>query len=629
MKKVLVFILTLVLVIILGGCINNNKDNASSINNSDFSINYEMEKDKPEVSGSITLGSNTQLTGNFWSSNWGNNAQDAIVKDLIHGYGIVTYKKETGEYGIDETVVKEIVSTENEDKTKTYKITINNNLMWNDNTKISAKDYVFTILFSSSIRVKKLGLDNTYGVNFIGYDDYSQGNTDIFRGVKLIDDYTFSLTIKAEKLPYYYDVTLVAVKPTPMHIFLPNVDIVDYGNGAKITGQFTTDVINKTVLNTETGYRYMPKVTCGPYQLDSFDIATRTAILKNNPFFIGDYNGQKPQIGQIILKPTTCSNQIDELITGTVDILPNIGGIENIEPALNAVDEGLISYSTSPRNGYGNLTFVCDLGPTQFVKVRQAIAHCLDSQEFTRQYSGGYASTIYSAYGLAQWMYQDNAEVIEKEFNKYTLNLEKAEELLIEDGWILNNNGNSFVKGKDKLRFKMFDGELMPLTIKHLTVSDSMVSKLIVSMLVPNMEAVGMKYERTIVDFSVLLDNLYGKVSNRQYNMMNLGTEFNPMFDPYNRYNPNKEFLGLYNNNYLNDYELFRLAKNLRETSSNNREEFSKKWLEFERRWNELLPDIPLYSDQCHAFYSTKIKNYDADSMWTFQYAILYAYLDE
>ena len=38
----------------------------------------------------------------------------------------------------------------------------------------------------------------------------------------------------------------------------------DTENGATITGEFTTELLQETINNPETGYRYNPKVTCAP-----------------------------------------------------------------------------------------------------------------------------------------------------------------------------------------------------------------------------------------------------------------------------------------------------------------------------------------------------------------------------
>lgn len=639
MKKILVLLLVFALVFSFAGCSKPADDTNADTNtdqNTDDNSSEKPANGQKEAAGSLTYGNTTDMNGNFFTEMWGNNAADAIVKDLIHGYNTVTYQKETGTYEIDDTVVKNFQATENADGSKTFEIEINSDLVYSDGSAITAKDYVFNILLQSHPETTDIGADTSGYIDFVGFDEYNarpEGATegqvsDVFTGVRLLGDYKFSVTVKSENLPYFYDIYYAGVKPYPISVIAPNADIVDEGNGAKITGEFTSEILEKTINNAETGYRFYPKVTAGPYMLDSFDVSTKIAILKYNPNFKGDYNGQKPQIAQLIFKKVNSATQIDELVAGTVDMLAASGGKDLILPGLDAVDEGKASVTTFPRAGYGKIVFVCDIGPTQFVKVRQAIAHCLDVPEFARQYSGGYASVVYGAYGVAQWMYKDNAATIEKEFNKYALDLGKAEELLIEDGWTLNANGGEFVKGTDTIRHKMVDGQLMPLVIKHLASTQNPVSDLLSGMLPANMEAIGMKYEQTVVEFPVLIDNLYGDVPERTYNMMNLATGYYPIFDPYYTYHTDDKFMGNPNSNFLRDDQLMNLAKELRQTSSDDREGYSAKWLEFQRRWNELVPDLPLYSDEYHAFYSTKVKNFEIDPFWTFQYAILYAYTE-
>jgi peptide/nickel transport system substrate-binding protein len=650
MKKILACILVLTLLLSITACqkdeetppVNSGQTNVGQNEGDNEDNDEDNDDDKnedviKEPSGSITLGSTTELSGDFFTSMWGNNAQDALVKDLIHGYGTIEFQKETAAYGVDTTVVKDLKAVENSDGSKTFEIEINNDLAYCEGTPIKAKDYVFSILFMSHPEVTDMGADTSNFIDFVGFDEYNErpeGSeegqvNDVFTGVRLLGDYKFSVTVKAEKLPYFYDIVLASVGPYPMKVLAPNADVEDEGNGAKITGEFITEELEKTISDPDTGYRYNPTVTCGPYMLDKMDQTTKIAILKTNPNFKGDYNGQKPQIAQIVIKKVNAATQIDELVAGDVDILPKVGGKDGILPGLDACDNGSIQYATFPRCGFGKITFVCDIGPTQFMKVRQAIAHCLDVPEFARQYSGGYASTVNAAYGVAQWMYKDNAAKIGKEFDKYALDIVKAEELLIEDGWTLNENGNEFVKGTDKLRHKMVDGELMPLLIKHLATTNNPVSDLLSTMLPTNMESIGMKYEQTAVEFPVLLDHLYGDVPERIYNMMNLATGFYPQFDPFYSYNTEDRYMGIANNNYIRDDELMNYAKQMRETESSDREGYSEKWYNFQKRWNEVLPDLPLYSDEYHAFFSNKLKNYDADAFWTFRYAILYAYVEE
>ena len=64
-------------------------------------------------------------------------------------------------------------------------------------------------------------------------------------------------------------------------------------------------------------------------------------------------------------------------------------------------------------------------------------------------------------------------------------------------------------------------------------------------------------------------------------------------------------------------------------TEPGDRETFSQKWLQFQKRWNYLLPDIPLYSDDYHVFFTDKLQNYQPSSLWGFEYAILRSWVSD
>lgn len=655
MKKIIAFLLALTIIFSFTACSLKDKDNIGEKNPNEI-----IDKQK-EAKGSIIYGSTIELSGsNFFTTMWGDNIADKIVRDLIHGYETVVYKKETSSYDINKTVVKNFRTIENDDGTKTFKIELYDDLVYSDGSSITAKDYVFSILLSSHPEMAEIGARIDEFSHLVGFDEYSNGPEgseegqifNFFAGVRLLDDYKFSLKVKKSELPYFYEIIYAKVFPYPMAIIAPNADIIDEGNGAKIIGEFSSEILEKTINDTETGYRFNPKVTSGPYVLDVFDKGDQLSALKNNTYqisketlscfngkiavlkynhnFKGDYNGQKARIAQIVIGGVLQSNQIDNLVAGNIDVISAVSGKKFIEQGLSAVnDDGNISMLKFPRAGYGKLSFACDIGATQFIKVRQAIAYCIDTSELIRNYSDEYAKPIYGMYGLAQWMYKENKDVIENEFNKYSFNLEKAKELLIEDGWILNAEGDKFVEGIDDIRYKMYDGKLMPLEIKHLAPKDSPISELLSTKLSDSLKSVGMKYEQTVVELPVLQKYMRTYALERQYNMINLATNFSAVFDPYYSYHTDEQYMGVSNTNFIKDDNLMNLADEMRKVSSSDKELYSKKWLEFQRKCNELLPDVPLYSDEYHVFFSSKLKNYEIDAFWQFQQAILYSYIEE
>ena len=572
--------------------------------------------------GQLIVGSITQLSGDFYAG-FSNNASDANVRELIHGYSTVVYTKE-GEYDFDETVVKTWKSDDNPDGSKTYTITINDDLTWNDGTAITAEDYVFDILMTSSNAFYNIDADNAGYDYIVGWEEYSQ-NGGSFEGVHLIDENTFTIQVSSYELPFYYDKVYASVTPDPMFILAPDADIVESENGASITGTFDENVLNFTMLNTDTGYRYNPKVTCGPYNLESYDNGAKIATLTVNDKFKGNYNGIKPSIEKIIIKEVKNDTQIDELSSGSVDLIQSVSGAEGITQGLALTDTGNFDYISYPRAGYGRIMFVCDYGPTKYTAVRRAVAYCLDVPEFARQYSGGYAEVVYGAYGQAQWMYEDNKRDIADTFETYSLDLDKARDVLIADGWVYDENGNDYTSG---IRYKKTESGLMPLIINWCNTPDNPVSTLLSQMLPQNMEAVGMKLNAETVEFAVLMGYVYRTAGEMKYNMYNLATGYYPIFDPSDTYSTDETKKGYPNSNGIEDEQLSSLATSLKHTEAGDKEAYSEKWFQFQKRWNELLPDIPLYSDMYHDFFNSKLKDYDTDPFWRWTYAIIEAHIE-
>ena len=100
--------------------------------------------------GTIVYGSSTEIGGDFAPSSWWtNNATDKLIRDLTNDYGI-TVTNQGGEYVVNDTVCKDLTSVVNDDGSKTFTVTINEGLTYNNGEAITAKDYVWSIVFSRS-----------------------------------------------------------------------------------------------------------------------------------------------------------------------------------------------------------------------------------------------------------------------------------------------------------------------------------------------------------------------------------------------------------------------------------------------------------------------------------------------
>lgn len=647
LKKTLVFLLVLSMVLSAFAFACGKKTDEPAENdteteapaddeNAEEPADDETAERPTEPSGQLIIGTTTEMSGDF-SGVWQNNASDADVRRLVQGYGTVDQTDE-GEYVIDDSIVEKYDTKENEDKSKTYTFTIKQGLKFADGKEITAKNYVAATMLWSS---KLIGPDlckgkNTAGIDLVGYDAFSKGETKEFAGLHLIDDYTFSATINPNNTPYFYELNSVASSPEDLEFWLgKDVDIKDDGDGCYFVEDINTEEF-KNAVKAARDKKTLP--SSGPYMLEKYDEAQQLATMVINPNFQGDRVGRKPLISKVILKKITQATQIDDLKTGGVDIINKIGDGKTINAGMDLTEGEGFAYTDYPRAGYGKIAFSCDVGPTQFPEVRQALAYLLDRNDFAKQFTGGYGSVVNGPYGTAQWFYQETKKELEEKLNSYPYDPAKAVELLEKAGFTLNESGAEFKEG-DGIRYKkMDDGKLMPLEIKWASTENNEVSDLLVVKLAENPDLVkaGIKIQRDAMSFDELLNWLYRDASQDAkygvptYNMFNLASGFTPWYDRKYDYSTKEEMIKMgYNTNFIFDKELEKTATDMVMVAPDQRDAFKDNFVKFIVRWNELLPDLPLYSNQYHDFYNAKLKHWVTSEMKGLTATILDAWVTE
>lgn len=647
LKKTLVFLLVLSMVLSAFAFACGKKTDEPAENdteteapaddeNAEEPADDETAERPTEPSGQLIIGTTTEMSGDF-SGVWQNNASDADVRRLVQGYGTVDQTDE-GEYVIDDSIVEKYDTKENEDKSKTYTFTIKQGLKFADGKEITAKNYVAATMLWSS---KLIGPDlckgkNTAGIDLVGYDAFSKGETKEFAGLHLIDDYTFSATINPNNTPYFYELNSVASSPEDLEFWLgKDVDIKDDGDGCYFVEDINTEEF-KNAVKAARDKKTLP--SSGPYMLEKYDEAQQLATMVINPNFQGDRVGRKPLISKVILKKITQATQIDDLKTGGVDIINKIGDGKTINAGMDLTEGEGFAYTDYPRAGYGKIAFSCDVGPTQFPEVRQALAYLLDRNDFAKQFTGGYGSVVNGPYGTAQWFYQETKKELEEKLNSYPYDPAKAVELLEKAGFTLNESGAEFKEG-DGIRYKkMDDGKLMPLEIKWASTENNEVSDLLVVKLAENPDLVkaGIKIQRDAMSFDELLNWLYRDASQDAkygvptYNMFNLASGFTPWYDRKYDYSTKEEMIKMgYNTNFIFDKELEKTATDMVMVAPDQRDAFKDNFVKFIVRWNEMLPDLPLYSNQYHDFYNAKLKHWVTSEMKGLTATILDAWVTE
>lgn len=590
-----------------------------------------------EPSGQIIIGENTELTGD-WLPHIQNNASDKLVWDLINGYGTVAVTFE-GEFVVDDKiVVKEMKSEADADGNKTFTFTINEGLTFNDGTPITAKHYVADILLWASPQFAEWGGKNTAGNRLVGYEAFSKGEAKTFKGVRLLGDYQFSLTLDKENLPYFYELGDVSTIPNNWKYWTDDsVEIMDDGEGCYFSDNFVA-ADYKDKFNTARNGIKMP--LSGPYMVTEYNEANKSVVLDVNPEYKGNFEGTKPMIQTVVIKKINQETSLDELKTGQIDILKQVITGDEINGGLDLVDakDSDITFAKYPRAGYGKIAFACDFGPTKDKEVRQAIAHLLNRNEFAKAFTGGFGSVVNGPYGEDLWFYQQTKKDLNSKLNPYPYSLEEAKKLLDSAGWNLNEAGEAYAG--QGLRYKKNEetGELMPLLIKWCSSENNSMSELLVVKLMenPDLEAAGIKIEKDEMSFGELLSYVYRdgsedpKYGVPTYHMFNYATNFNPIYDMHLEYTTDPELLKQgTNTNFIIDENLEKTATAMVEVDSTDKDGFKANFVEFMAIWNDLLPDLPLYSNIYHDFYNKKIQGYKHNSISGMDYTIINAYVAE
>ena len=431
-------------------------------------IDWTSEKED----GSFILGNTTDLSGKFRYATFGASspgAADNDVAGLVNGLDTVVTTKEGG-YTVNDTVVKSFDLTENEDGTATYTIEIYDDLKFSDGSPITAKNYLyFPMAFSTPVAAEGSGRDARALMNYVGYDEFATfdgtegSGSAVMTGLRLLGDYTFSVTVKSDYYPYFYAIAYAGFSPVYKDLWLgADADIADDGEGVYFTGNFyekkgdsyvlASHIADSAYANDSSKYPWS-----GPYVVDSWDASDKSVVLKANPNFKGNYEGTKPGIETVIYKKIISETQLADLLSGGVDCLAAITGGAATNEAIKAADEsnGGFVYTHYSRAGYGKLGFRADFGPAQFTEVRQAIAYCMDRATFAKDFTGGYGGVVDGPYYSGSWMYK--AAVAQGMLlDAYDTSADSAIRVLEEGGWIYNAEGGEYTEG---VRYKMIPGE--------------------------------------------------------------------------------------------------------------------------------------------------------------------------
>lgn len=636
MKKWLGILLACMMILNLVPALAEGADSPENAEEQDYLVSYNYND--------LTIGNPTQMNGQFFTALWGSNTSDIDVRQLTAGYNLIRWDGEKSVFRFDHTVVSGATIGDDQNGNRRYLISLYKDLYYSDGTRISAWDYAFSVLLQASPLIEKLGGIPSDLSWLAGYEDYASGRTGTLKGLRVINDNQIVFVVKKEALPYFYELSRFSFNPYPISVIAPGCKVYDSKDGAYIAGEnpeenpFTEELLRKTILTAETGYLVHPAPGSGPYTIQSFD--GETARFEVNPWYKGDEDGSKPRIRNLTYTWARNEDMVEGLSKGKYALLNKVTLADAIRQGLElCTTTGQFTRAVYPRTGLTYFYFLPGSDTAQSGKLRQALASCLNKTEFVRQYVGYFGLEADGLYGLGQWMYQlasGQMPYPEEEtkhrnstqtaahkgtgweditldgLTRYPFDLEQAAALLDEDGWNLNERGETFIPGTDAVRYRQTEEGLKPLELTIAYTGAAEVEQPLKAYFLDNLARAGISARLVSTTLS-RIEEVFGGSIDEAYDLIYLGNNFSFVFDPaviFSNGAARKEDGAAPDSLPAVHAELRDMALEMDRTEPSDMLGYMQKWVAFQERLSETLPILPVYINVYFDFSTVELQNY-------------------
>ncbi|HEY8346620.1 MAG TPA: peptide-binding protein [Symbiobacteriaceae bacterium] len=404
----------------------------------------QTSSDEPRDGGTLTWSTTSDIiTLNYFFIN---DTASQDVANLIYAY--LYNVDEEGRLVVDDWCIASELPEVSEDG-KTYTIKLKDTPKWSDGKRLTAEDVVFTL------------------ESFANKDVLSPqyANFDKIESVKALDERTVQVTLSTVFAPF--ETSGLYIQIMPKHAF------EGYEPSQYKDAPFGKDP-SKTIYS-------------GPYIWTEWK-QKQSLTFERNPNWWGP---KKPHIDKIVYKIYADQNtEVQALLKGEVDLVTQIP-VASL-PAVEGKPGIKLIEGPGPVYDYLGFNFNPENWPDGFVpfagiKTRQAIAHAINRQGLVDSVLQGHGVLLNGPFLPNGWAYT-GAEI------NYEYNVEKAKQLLAEDGWTMGPDG-----------YLQKDGHKFEFTLQFNTGNKR--REAVAAIIQANLKEVGIKVNIEPLDFSSWIEN--------------------------------------------------------------------------------------------------------------------------
>ncbi len=413
----------------------------------------------------------------------------------------------------------------------TYTFYLDERAKFHDGEPVTAHDVEFT--FKTFMHPDYDGVRASNFMEIDGAEEFRAGETDEVPGIRVIDDHTIEIELRSLYAPFLVQTTIFGI--VPEHIL----------------GEYEVSELRGAEFNQDP-------IGSGPFKFDEYSDDEYSRMS-----YFDDFRDGRPYLDEIVIRYVDDQALVMMIERGEVDYANPPG--ENFD-RFTEMDNITIHQSTRDGFGYIGINVEADT-PVGDQAVRQAMAYGINRQGFIDVVMNGLGIVSNSPISQASWAYTDD-------LNQYEHDPDRAQEVLEEDGWEMNDDG-----------VYERDGELLEFTMTASSGSEFIDQ--LMALAQDNLNEIGFDVSIERLEFNTMTD----QIDDGELSTWFMGWSFGADPDPYSVWHSE----GDWNRTNWSNERADELIENARQTLDQvERREY---YIEFQQIWNEDMPYIPMYAD--------------------------------